>query len=339
MVDDQESLTTVTNWRTPGWREASARTRSRSHVAPTSAAMPLAAGADARAGPAMGVTAPWAARVAAGAGTWTQRHSTAADRSRVATGVAARSGAAHPAATTITSATRARSGRRGMRTSLAQRPRESPGSSSGARPQWAPVPPTSSSSTRPDGLRRLGGAAAVAGVAGGLAVLAARRVAWRRDLGMAVSAATPYLLGVPLAAGVVAAAVRRPWLAASAVATAGLLAGTQLPRYVGGSAPAGPWQPLRIATSNLKFGQADPGAVMELVREGDVDVLFVQELTAHGAARLERSGPAPSPPARTPAARPAGSRIRHLQPSAPHRGRSARRLPEPGGRGLAPTCR
>ena len=107
---------------------------------------------------------------------------------------------------------------------------------------------------------------------------------------MAISAATPYLVVLPLAAGIVAAAVRRPWLAAGAVVAAGLLAATQVPLYVGGPALAGPSLPLRIVTSNMKYGQADPIALVELVRDGDVDVLFLQELTSHGVTRLTAAG-------------------------------------------------
>ncbi len=107
---------------------------------------------------------------------------------------------------------------------------------------------------------------------------------------MAISAATPYLVALPLTAGIVAAAVRRPWLAAGAVVTAGLLAATQLPLYVGGPALAGPSQPLRIVTSNMKYGHADPASLVELVRDGDVDVLFLQELTAHAVTRLASAG-------------------------------------------------
>jgi endonuclease/exonuclease/phosphatase (EEP) superfamily protein YafD len=47
---------------------------------------------------------------------------------------------------------------------------------------------------------------------------------------------------------------------------------------------------LRVLTANLLFGRAGAQAVAELACRTHADVLFVQELTDHAAARLQRAG-------------------------------------------------
>ncbi|WP_283135638.1 endonuclease/exonuclease/phosphatase family protein [Rhizohabitans arisaemae] len=52
----------------------------------------------------------------------------------------------------------------------------------------------------------------------------------------------------------------------------------------------GTGEPLRILTANLKFGQADPAGVVELVRRLRPDVLSVQEITPELEERLDTAG-------------------------------------------------
>jgi len=47
---------------------------------------------------------------------------------------------------------------------------------------------------------------------------------------------------------------------------------------------------LRVLTLNLLVGRADPEAVVDRVRQADLDVLFVQELTLDAQTRLKQSG-------------------------------------------------
>jgi endonuclease/exonuclease/phosphatase family metal-dependent hydrolase len=108
----------------------------------------------------------------------------------------------------------------------------------------------------------------------------------------AVVAWTPFV--VPVAAVMaIAAAVARRWgaLACAALATVLLLVAI-VPRVVGGGHDAegadGP--ELRVLSTNVKLGLADPEAVVNLVAENEIDVLCVQELTPEMLAGLERAG-------------------------------------------------
>ena len=103
---------------------------------------------------------------------------------------------------------------------------------------------------------------------------------------------TPYVAltaFIPLA---VAVAVRN-WVAAIAAAlVAVLLAGAVLPRAFGGptEAQGDPGPALRVLAANMMLGKGDPEALVALVREHDVDVLSVEELTAKLARKLDEAG-------------------------------------------------
>jgi endonuclease/exonuclease/phosphatase (EEP) superfamily protein YafD len=135
-----------------------------------------------------------------------------------------------------------------------------------------------------------------------VALLAAPWVLWAlvRTLALdgghplvAMIAFTPYVAAsaiVPL----VVALVAREWVVAAVAALAlGLLALALAPRALDGpqharSDRAG--QPLVVMTVNLRFGGADARAVLRLIREHDVDVLSLQELTPEAVARLDEAG-------------------------------------------------
>ncbi|WP_380165142.1 endonuclease/exonuclease/phosphatase family protein [Jannaschia sp. R86511] len=88
---------------------------------------------------------------------------------------------------------------------------------------------------------------------------------------------------------VVAFPLRGPRWPAAVVVCALLLHGWWLvPRDV----PAAPADgtSVTVMSVNARFGNADPGRVVELVRDNGVDVLLVQELTPGLAAGLEASG-------------------------------------------------
>jgi endonuclease/exonuclease/phosphatase (EEP) superfamily protein YafD len=84
----------------------------------------------------------------------------------------------------------------------------------------------------------------------------------------------------------------RVWAAAGAAALVAVALGALvLPRAFGDDRPDVPQGiGLTVLASNLKYGEGDPGVVVELVREHDVDVLCVQELTPRAALGLRRAG-------------------------------------------------
>jgi endonuclease/exonuclease/phosphatase family metal-dependent hydrolase len=103
---------------------------------------------------------------------------------------------------------------------------------------------------------------------------------------------TPWIaLGavVPVA---LAAALRRWYALGTAVVAAVVLAALVLPRAFGGptTAEGGPGATLRVLSSNVEFGEADPDELLGLARELDVDVLVVAELTPRFAAELRQAG-------------------------------------------------
>lgn len=113
---------------------------------------------------------------------------------------------------------------------------------------------------------------------------------------------TPFLIPVAVAAAAAAAVLRSRVPLALSVAACALLAVAVAPRALGGGyePPGGASGPeLQVMAANLKLGKADPGRIVELVRDEGVDVLCVQELTAELAAALDRAGLAELLPERT----------------------------------------
>jgi endonuclease/exonuclease/phosphatase (EEP) superfamily protein YafD len=104
---------------------------------------------------------------------------------------------------------------------------------------------------------------------------------------LAMAAAAPYLaLGAP--AAVVVFAIQGCWaLVAAAIAVTAASIAVQVPLYVSDPVPAG--TTVRVMSSNLRYGRADPDAVAQLARD-HADILAVQELTSDAAARLSAAG-------------------------------------------------
>ena len=114
---------------------------------------------------------------------------------------------------------------------------------------------------------------------------------------------------LPAVAAVCVAAASSWWLATALAIPAAALISVQLPpRWPGtrhpGTRHPGPGQPgpapdaaagatapgpvtIRVLTVNVLGGQADPAAVVRLVREHDVDVLAIQELTPQMVRKLK----------------------------------------------------
>lgn len=122
---------------------------------------------------------------------------------------------------------------------------------------------------------------------------------------MPLVAFTPYVaaLGV-LATGLLA--WRRRWGSAAMAGVAAVsLAVVVVPRAIGKEGEGG--VPLRVMTANMKLGEGDPDALVEIVRSEEVDVLSVQELTSGLAQELEAAGLAGELPHKALAAAPFSS--------------------------------
>ncbi|MDP9816277.1 endonuclease/exonuclease/phosphatase family protein [Spirilliplanes yamanashiensis] len=113
---------------------------------------------------------------------------------------------------------------------------------------------------------------------------------WERSALVQLFAFTPYVAAwsVPLA---LAALLRRRWLpgALAVVAAVGLV-GAVLPRALPDDRPAARGPQLRVMTSNMFVGSADPAQLVDLVRRYRVDVLALQEYTSDGEAALVAAG-------------------------------------------------
>jgi endonuclease/exonuclease/phosphatase family metal-dependent hydrolase len=114
-------------------------------------------------------------------------------------------------------------------------------------------------------------------------------------------AALAPLAVVPAVAAVTVAGYAAWWLAALLAIPAALLVTWQLPplrrarsqaalgRSRGTGSAAATFR-LRLFTVNAKVGAADPAAILRILRQYDVDVLAVQELTLPMVARLAAAG-------------------------------------------------
>ena len=104
---------------------------------------------------------------------------------------------------------------------------------------------------------------------------------------------------LPATAAVLAAAFSAWWLALLLAIPAAILVGWQLPprgrddRRAATARPPGPGPDavtVRVLTLNARGGWADPAALLDRIREHQVDVLAVQELTREMVGRLGRAG-------------------------------------------------
>ncbi|MED7926089.1 endonuclease/exonuclease/phosphatase family protein [Nonomuraea sp. LP-02] len=100
---------------------------------------------------------------------------------------------------------------------------------------------------------------------------------------------TPYFALAALLTLGLAAAVRSRAATAVMLAVCVCLAWCVVPRAVASAAPA-EGRPLRLLTANLNGGRADAETIVGLVRDHDVDVLSLQELTFAEQERLRAAG-------------------------------------------------
>jgi endonuclease/exonuclease/phosphatase (EEP) superfamily protein YafD len=103
---------------------------------------------------------------------------------------------------------------------------------------------------------------------------------------------TPWMaLASPLVV-ILAVFLGRPAAAAAGLLLVAVFAAIVLPRAFGGpTEPEGGAGPmLRILAANMKLGEGDPEALVELAERLDVQVLGVEELTVGLAKKLDRAG-------------------------------------------------
>ncbi|NKS61721.1 endonuclease/exonuclease/phosphatase family protein [Rhodococcus hoagii] len=105
---------------------------------------------------------------------------------------------------------------------------------------------------------------------------------------------TPSLLLLTLFGAVVATVGRRWRASAACLAVCALGTWLLAPLFIPGAdgvSPASATGPtVRVMQANVKVGQAEPDALVRTVRDRDVDILTVQELTDESIEALERAG-------------------------------------------------
>jgi endonuclease/exonuclease/phosphatase (EEP) superfamily protein YafD len=112
------------------------------------------------------------------------------------------------------------------------------------------------------------------------------------SLMVAVIAFTPYMAFTSPIPALVAALLRVWQAAAVATVASVILLALVLPRAFGGptEAEGAPGPTLRVLASNMRLGKGNPRALVNLVRDLDVDVLSVEELTPKLARELDADG-------------------------------------------------
>jgi endonuclease/exonuclease/phosphatase (EEP) superfamily protein YafD len=106
----------------------------------------------------------------------------------------------------------------------------------------------------------------------------------------ALLALSPYGTVAGMALGIVALTQRHWWIGVGVLAVSLALIVTLVPRLVPARPPAAPGRELRIMSSNLYLGRADAKTIVRLVREHDVDVLNLLELTPEEIENLDQAG-------------------------------------------------
>ena len=107
---------------------------------------------------------------------------------------------------------------------------------------------------------------------------------------VAATALTPYTTAAGVLLGCLALLLRR-WAAGTVVLlVAVVLVAAVAPRAFPDSRPNGVGTEVRVMSVNMLFGQADASAIVKAVRDNQVDVLSLQELTTQAVVALDRAG-------------------------------------------------
>jgi endonuclease/exonuclease/phosphatase (EEP) superfamily protein YafD len=126
----------------------------------------------------------------------------------------------------------------------------------------------------------------------GLVWAVVRLVGFERGPLVQLLAFTPYVAAWSLLPLALSLALRRWWAAGVAAVVVLAFAWVVLPRWIGSGSPAsaGGGQRIRVLTANIRFGGADPDALLALARDHRVDVLALQEYTKEAEAALDQAG-------------------------------------------------
>ncbi|GIG54863.1 hypothetical protein Dac01nite_16150 [Demequina activiva] len=116
----------------------------------------------------------------------------------------------------------------------------------------------------------------------------ARATGWETGPLAFLVALMPWMTLACLGPLALAALVRSAPLAVASAAALALGVAWQAPLFTAADATGDPV--LTVASVNLTYGGADARAVVDLVREGDVDVLVAQEVTPESVEALEAAG-------------------------------------------------
>lgn len=106
----------------------------------------------------------------------------------------------------------------------------------------------------------------------------------------AVLALTPYCAVGGLLLGGVSLALRHWWIGGIVLVVALALVGMLLPRAFASAQPVANGAKLRVMSSNQYLGRADVKTVVQLVRDNQVDVLNLLELTPREVREFEAAG-------------------------------------------------
>jgi endonuclease/exonuclease/phosphatase family metal-dependent hydrolase len=113
---------------------------------------------------------------------------------------------------------------------------------------------------------------------------------WERGALVQLMAFTPYVAAWSLVPLVLAVAGRRWSTALVAFVVVIAYAIVVMPRARTGDSGPSHGVELHIMTSNMRLGEADPAAIVRLVRDNKIDVLALQEFTPRGRRALENGG-------------------------------------------------
>ncbi|NIH78166.1 endonuclease/exonuclease/phosphatase family protein [Amycolatopsis viridis] len=103
-------------------------------------------------------------------------------------------------------------------------------------------------------------------------------------------ALTPYWVVCGLVLAVVTLALRHWWIGGIVLVLALVVGGVVVPRAAASAQPPAHGRALRVMSSNMYYGEADPATIVRLVRENQVDVLNLLELTPSAVGALRAAG-------------------------------------------------
>lgn len=106
----------------------------------------------------------------------------------------------------------------------------------------------------------------------------------------ALIALTPYWVVCGLLLAALTLALRHWWIGGIVLVLALAVGGVVVPRAFSSEQPAVHGRTLHVMSSNMYYGEADPQTLVRLVRENQVDVLNLLELTQQGVDALEGAG-------------------------------------------------